>query len=244
MNNILPVPCHAVVCGDSISAGILFDEKSERYIKDENGFVQTLQSHWNGSIVNLGRFGNTIGRAIPRLKKQLLKEKPDVVFIELGGNDCACDWKEVAAAPYAEHFPGTPVEEFEHLLLETVKDLLEKDIRPILCTLPPIDAERYFTWISGGQKEMADSILEWIDSVSHIYWWHERYSAAVLRVARQTGVYWVDLRSAFLKNADYRPLICQDGMHPNRAGQALIARTLVQELRAHCPGVLKEPVQI
>ncbi|MFT9078197.1 SGNH/GDSL hydrolase family protein [Ethanoligenens sp.] len=238
MDNIIPIPCRAVVCGDSISAGVLFDDASGRHIKDENGFVNTLKKYWNGSIVNLGKFGNTIGRALPRLKKQLAKETPDLVFIELGGNDCDFNWKEIASAPHMEHTPSTTVEDFERLLLETVQDLRMQGIRPVLSTLPPVDADRYFQRISGGDPVMAAQILKWLGSISHIYWWHERYNAAVLRVARRTGAYWVDLRGAFLALPDFRPLICTDGIHPNRAGQALIAHTLECELQAHCPEIL------
>lgn len=243
-HDTLPLPCHALVCGDSIAAGIVFDEKSGRYIKEDHGFVRILQQHWNGTITNLGRFGNTIGRALPRLRREISKHKPDIVFIELGGNDCDFKWREIAASPYAEHTPSTPVEQFEELLLETVQKLQAQSIHTVLSTLPPIDADRYFAHISEGKAEMAEPILKWLGSISRIYWWHERYNAAILRVVRQTGAFWVDLRSAFLRDADYRSLICRDGIHPTRKGQELIARTFELELNAHCPGVLTTPLEV
>lgn len=241
MYTTVPVPCSAVVCGDSIAAGVLFDEKSRRYTKDENGFVHTLQMEWNGSILNLGKFGNTIGRALPRLQRHLDKETPDLVFIELGGNDSDFNWKAIAAAPHAEHTPATPVEEFERLLGAAVEDLHAREIIPVLCTLPPVDVERYFKHICGDDTWMMEPLLEWLGNVTHIYWWHERYNAAILRVARQANAYWVDVRGAFLAYPDFPRFICADGIHPNHEGQALIARALEWELRIRRPDLLKTP---
>lgn len=232
-------PCRIVVCGDSISAGIVFDEKENRYVKSKEGFVSLLQNSMNGVITNLSRFGNTIATALPKLKKDMDKQKPDIVLIELGGNDCDYNWRQVALDPTGEHLPATDIEVFQSGLSGLVASLRQDGIMPVLTTLPPIDADRYFKFVSQASSEAAAHILEWLGSVSRIYWWHERYNAAVLKVAESTHVTWIDFRSAFLSVPDFRKLLCMDGIHPNKEGHKLIMQTISDYLTINYPSLLK-----
>ena len=102
--------------------------------------------------------------------------------------------------------------------------------------------ERYCT-ISGeitssapyGEEDIADFALEAIDRIGYtdeyqerfgdanaIYRYQEKYSLAVERLARETDCPLVDLRSAFLEKRSLLPYLCEDGIHPNDAGQKLI----------------------
>jgi acyl-CoA thioesterase-1 len=239
----LPYPCKVVVCGDSISAGIVFDEKENRYIKSKDGFVNLLQGSLNCVVTNISRFGNTIVTALPKLRRDMNKEKPDIVLIELGGNDCDYKWQKIAENPGGEHHPATDIAVFESDLNELVGSLRSSGVAPVLMTLPPIDADRYFEWISSSSREAGDRILEWLGSVTRIYWWQEKYNASVLTVAKRTNTAWIDLRSAFLSTPDFRKFLCKDGIHPNRDGHALISRTISDFLAENCPSLLK-PVLI
>ena len=71
-----------------------------------------------------------------------------------------------------------------------------------------------------------DSILRWLGDVQHIYRWHERYNAAVMRVAQECGCPLADVRDAFLAERDYGDLLCADGIHPNAKGHALMESVL------------------
>ena len=66
--------------------------------------------------------------------------------------------------------------------------------------------------------------MRWLGGSSEfIYRWHERYSIAVQSVAKKANVTLLDVRSAFLERRDYTRFLCDDGIHPNAQGHALIA---------------------
>lgn len=230
--------CKVVVCGDSISAGVVYDEDEHKYVKSKETLVCMMQNSLNCVITNLSRFGNTISTALPRLKKDMAKEKPDVVVFELGGNDCDYKWDQIAADPKAEHLPATDINVFENTLEQLANSLKAKGILPVFATLPPLDPERYFKWVSKN-SEAATHILEWLGSVSRIYWWHEMYNSAIIKSARSTGAALIDLRSAFLSTVDFRKYICRDGIHPNKAGHKLMFDTISEHLRKKYPSILK-----
>lgn len=232
-------PCRIVVCGDSISAGIVLDESRNRYVKSSEGFVSILQNSLNGAITNISRFGNTVVTALPRLKKDICREKPDIVLIELGGNDCDYRWEQVAEDPAGCHLPATDVRLFASNLTGIIESLRKSGIAPVLTSLPPIDADRYFRWISRSGTETAEKIMQWLGSVTRIYWWQEKYNAAVLKVAESTQTVWIDLRSAFLDTPDFRRYLCGDGIHPNKEGHQLISRTISDFLHSRYPALLK-----
>lgn len=232
-------PCKVVVCGDSISAGIVFDEANNKYVRAKDACVNVLQSSLNCAIKNISRFGNTIATALPKLRRDLDREKPDIVLIELGGNDCDYKWEQVALNPLAEHMPATDACIFENSLRDLVDSLKSSNVKPVLVTLPPIDADRYFKWISRSSSEMASHILEWLGSVTRIYWWQEKYNAIVLKVAESTRTSFIDIRTAFLNTPDFRKYLCKDGIHPNSEGHQIIIGAIADYLRVNNPTLLK-----
>ena len=58
----------------------------------------------------------------------------------------------------------------------------------------------------------------------NIYAHQEQYSRAVERLAWEENVPLVDLRGAFLDHWHLDTLLCEDGTHPNTAGQVLIGQ--------------------
>ena len=102
-------------------------------------------------------------------------------------------------------------------------------MRPYLVTLPPIDAERYFDFISrdGLSKE---NILTWLGDKNHIYRYHERYSALISKIARETSTNILDVREAFLGLWNTRSLFCSDGIHPTDEGQRAIADAVLASI--------------
>ena len=132
----IPDSCKVVVCGDSISAGVIYDEQEQKYIRSKDTLVCMMQNSLNCAITNISRFGNTIGAALPRLKKDLTKEPVNVVVFELGGNDCDYKWDQIAQDPQAEHLPATDLNEFENTLRETAGSLNKKASYPSLQLCP------------------------------------------------------------------------------------------------------------
>lgn len=232
-----------LVAGDSIARGIVYDSQRRRYIHSKKGFCDLISPYIAGTIVNTARFGNTIGPGLARLKRDIQSQKPDMVWIEFGGNDCNFDWDEVAAAPRAIHYPATPVAEYENALDHLIRFCQDAGCAPVLMSLPPLDAERYFVWI-GRDGAMRHNILTWLGTVMQIYWWHEQYSAAVQQAALRHRAAYIDIRRAFLSQGDFRSYICVDGIHPNEKGHYLIARTCIDHIKNAMPALLlreKEP---
>lgn len=227
-----------IVSGDSISKGIVFDESKNRYVVMENSYVSLLSSKLKGMVYNVSHFGNTIIRGVKKLKNEVIKDDPDIVLIEYGGNDCDFKWDEVADKPYAEHKANTDIVTFESTLRETINSLTEKKIMPVLMTLPPLNADKYLDWISRNNSVMKGNILKWLGSVTKIYWWHERYNSAIVKIAEETSTRLIDIRGAFLEYPDFTKFICKDGIHPNEQGHKIIADAITGYIKSKCKFLL------
>ena len=62
-----------------------------------------------------------------------------------------------------------------------------------------------------------------------IYRWHESYNMAVCRIALSQRVPLIDIRSAFLERKNYQSLLCEDGIHPNEEGHAMISSVILSQ---------------
>jgi lysophospholipase L1-like esterase len=226
--------------GDSILKGVVYDESKCKYTVLEKSFGNILQDRLKGVVNNAARFGNTIIRGTSKLQNEVKKNNPDIVLIEFGGNDCDFNWEEVAENPSGDHVPKTDFNVFEKMLRSMIESLDKVNIVPVLLTLPPIDADRYFKWVSRNSAAMGSSILEWLGSVNKIYWWQERYNSIVLSLAQETRTRWIDIRSAFLRYPDYTRLICVDGIHPNEWGHTVIAEKILEYISSNYEFLLRE----
>jgi len=222
-----------MVSGDSISKGVIFDEVKSKYVILENNYITLLQDKLNGTIRNTARFGNTLIKGLTKLKVDVFKDNPDIVLIEYGGNDCDFDWNEIANNPDAYHKPKTDFNTFENKLKDTLIFLKNNNILPVLMTLPPLDADRYLKWISKNNPLAERNILQWLGSVTKIYWWQEKYSSAVIRIAEETKTKCIDIRGAFLKYPDFTKFLCTDGIHPNESGHKIIANKIIDYLKSN-----------
>jgi acyl-CoA thioesterase I len=229
-----------IVSGDSISKGVVYDEVKNKYMILEDNYVSLLQNKLKGIVHNTAKFGNTLLKGISKLKTDVVKDNPDIVLIEYGGNDCDFNWDEIAANPDAEHRPKTDFTVFKNNLKETINFLKTQQIRPVLMTLPPLNADRYFKWVSRNNPLAEVNILKWLGSVTKIYWWQERYNSLIIKVAEETGTKWIDIRGAFLEHPDFTEFLCLDGIHPNRKGHRIIADKVYDFIEAGHKYLLKE----
>ncbi len=230
-----------LVVGDSITKGVIFDEKRGRHVLLRGqDFCSLVAAQLKTAVVNLSKFGCVSTAAKDILKDRLQKDPvpPALVALELGGNDCDFDWNAIAAAPEQEHFPKTPLEQYEQTLTDMVTAAYDAGSQPVLFNLPPIDADKYFRYFTGGNQEKACNILKWLGNVGRIYWWHERYNAAAERVAQATKTPLLMIRSALLSAWDYRRYVSGDGMHPNAEGHQRMAEVVLQYIRSYQPNLL------
>jgi acyl-CoA thioesterase-1 len=210
------------IWGDSLLQGVILDEAQNKYSILPENCAAAVSRKTGLKVSNNSRFGCTAPKGLRALSHALESDAEfSVAIIEFGGNDCDFDWARVAAAPEEEHLPRTPLDAFVKCYSDMITALKGKGIEPVLVTLPPLDAERYFNWITKGGLSR-ENILRWLGDVQHIYRWHERYSNAVQALARRFACRLVDVRDAFLSKRDYNKYLCADGIHPNRAGHALM----------------------
>lgn len=211
------------LCGDSILKGIQWD--GQRYRVQNTMDFSALEQRTGCRVENFSRFGCTVTKGRELIERALgMGKLGDTVVMDFGGNDCDFDWAAVAADPTAEHQPKILLEEFVSGYRSLIRLLKEHAVRPILCTLPPLQPEWFFQWFCepvGGER-----VLSWLGNISAIYRFQENYSRAVERLAREEQVQLVDLRGAFLENRRVEQLLCRDGIHPNSAGQKLIAQAV------------------
>ncbi|NTV90695.1 MAG: SGNH/GDSL hydrolase family protein [Clostridiales bacterium] len=213
------------IFGDSIIKGVIFDGMRGRYSFLKNSFANIFGRTTGIKVDNFAKFGCTVSVGDQLVEKHVdeLAEYRYTV-LEFGGNDCDFDWAAISENPDKQHLPKTPLAEFETLYSRIIDKVIACGSKPILFSLPPLDARRYFAWVSRGLN--ADNILKWLGDVEHIYRWHEMYNLVVLKLSAIKNVPLIDIRQAFLESRDYFSLYCEDGIHPNEAGHALISSVI------------------
>ena len=210
-----------VLWGDSIGQGVIYNETRRRYCLAGDRCTNVLRAE-GMQIENNAKMGATITDGYD----WFLESDPlpgGILVIEFGGNDCDLDWDAVAADPTVFHDGKTPLPRFREMLELFITEARNRGLRPAAVLPPPLEPERYFRWISQGRD--AERIRCYLGDVHHIYRWHERYANAVREVAQQLDCPVIDLRAPFLDARDLPALMCRDGIHPNEAGQRLMAQT-------------------
>ncbi|MCK9425840.1 MAG: SGNH/GDSL hydrolase family protein [Ignavibacteriaceae bacterium] len=233
-----------VVYGDSISRGVIYDDEKQKYSLLLESFTNLVRENLKGVVYNAAKFGSTIVDGLQRLSNDVLRRKPDIVLIEFGGNDCDYQWDRIAENPFGEFQPNTECSTFYDLLTGLVKKLDSMKIIPVLVSLPPLDPDKYFRWVSHNSEQAKNNILQFIGSISSIYTWHERYNSAILRVAEETKTRLIDIRSAFFLEDDYTKFICLDGIHPNKEGHKVIAGKILDYIKSNYEFLLNPSVQM
>lgn len=226
--------------GDSISKGVIYDEKKNKYVLLKDSFCNIVQKNLSVAVNNAGKFGSTIIKGSKKLYEVLTKDTPDIVLIEFGGNDCDFNWEEVALKPYEEHEPNTPLMVFENTLKNLICSLKSKNVIPVLMTLPPLDSERYYRWISKKGEDYAQNILAWLGSINTIYNWQDTYNSIIINLAKETQTRLIDVRSEFLKKENYSDYLCSDGIHPNEKGHKLIADKILNYIENNYSFLIKD----
>ena len=208
------------IFGDSIMEGVRLE--NGKYIRDSE-LIHRFEKENNVELLNRSRFGATIAKGERSLKKCCENgELGDYTLIEFGGNDCDHNWAEVAADPEGEHPCATPEDEFVHRYSEMIEMVRSSGSVPVVSTLPPISAERYFRWICRRGLD-SDAILEWLGSVQVIEKRQALFSRLAQSIAEKMDCIVLDLRSAFPGEEEQREkYLCEDGIHPNLSGQQLI----------------------
>ena len=225
-----------VALGDSIIKGVLVQSEGERsrYSLADKSIVECCAEKLGGESLNLGKMGCTIEAGERILDRYLDKMSgAQYVLLEYGGNDSDYNWQEIAEAPEKEHFPRTRLEVFEEVYERVVCKIKQMGAIPLVLSLPPMDAERYFAFFSQKWEDgFRANVMRWLGgSTNTIMSGHELYNLATMRIAQRTGAQWIDVTSGLLKGHNFRAYLCDDGIHPNERGQRMIAEAVLQSLR-------------
>ena len=181
-------------------------------------------------VVNRAKMGATVTQGLS-LVEHAVQRGMDArwALVAYGGNDSDFDWEAIAAAPEQEHLPHTVLPEFIEKLRCAVQELASAGVQPVLMTLPPIDGQRYFQFIS--RRADGGSILRWLGDVGRIYRHQELYSDAVAALAMTEGLPLIDVRRQFLPMRDLSRYIAADGIHLTMTGYRCLFDTLAGWIR-------------
>ena len=181
-------------------------------------------------VVNRAKMGATVTKGLSLVEHDVRRGMDARwALVAYGGNDSDFDWEAIAAAPEQEHLPHTVLPEFIEKLRCAVQELASAGVQPVLMTLPPIDGQRYFQFIS--QRADGGSILRWLGDVGRIYRHQELYSDAVAALAMTEGLPLIDVRRQFLPMRDLPRYIAADGIHLTMTGYRCLFDTLAGWIR-------------
>lgn len=212
-----------LLLGDSILKGVMLDEHDKYRFTAESEWAK-MESLFNVDITNISKMGSCSDRGLKVFSNYIsTKNNFDTVVIEFGGNDSDREWQSVSADYLSRHRPKTEIKEFETNINRIIDLAAEYSVKPILMTLPPIDALRYFEWITAKGKLNRDNVLRYLDGdIFALYRAQEAYSSILKDIGNCRGIDVVDVRKSFLNHTFLSPLLCSDGIHPNVVGQNII----------------------
>lgn len=221
------------IWGDSIMRGVIFDSERRKYTLLRDSAAELFSKCFSIPIRNHSRFGCTALRACETMTRTILTDPvSDLVLLEFGGNDCDYDWKAVSRDPSRKHLPNTTVDHFEDAFRKMIHAIRTAGGRPVTMTLPPINADRYFDFITSDSEVEPSRVLEFLGDKQLIYRKQELYSNLVSRIALESGIPVVDVRTAFLEKDHLHDFLCLDGIHPNGTGQKLIKEVFAKRFRS------------
>ena len=185
-------------------------------------FAEIIQERLNGAkIINAGVAGNTTRDALARMDRDVISQHPDVVTIFFGINDSAVDvWKGATE-------PRVGLEEYRNNLRAMIGAIRGAGATPILLTPNPVSWTPELQKLYGQKPYEPDSADGWNVLLMH-------YAEAVRRIAAEENVELVDvdrmLRDYAAERGHHTEDLLLDGMHPNDAGQRLIAWAVIGKI--------------
>lgn len=216
------------IYGDSLLEFVLWE--NGRYTVNKEP-VKRFAQEFRLNIVNRSYFGSCVDKGLQRIRRDLSQPdiKIDYAILEFGGNDCAFNWKEIAEHPEDSHDSVVPLPQYLDRFRSCIRELREAGILPILTNLVPFDPHSYLNWVT----RMLDReiVLGWLGEENRVYRKNELYSRALEKMAGEEMVPLIDLRSGFLDLPCLQDYYCDDGVHPNRAGQELIYQAFADYVR-------------
>lgn len=215
------------IFGDSILKGAICDDAMRLHLRKNHSYPYLSAAGFQ--VYNKSKIGSTMLKGKTAVNNCFDRfERTTTVLMGFGGNDSSFDWKTMFFDADTEKTPNVAPDQFVSVYTDTIKKIQGAGATVIISNLPPIDAERYFEWISTQGPSMA--IMEWLGDIGMLYRWHEMYNRLVEQIARKNGCLLLDIRTPFLVSHNFKELIGRDGMHPTEEGYDLIDEVIAKNL--------------
>ena len=148
----------------------------------------------------------------------------DKTFIIQPVSGLQYDWQAIAADPSAKHNPQMDLVAYKALYTNRIAQARAQGLEPVLVSLPIIDENRYFAFITRGMSiQERKNVLYWLGGhIERLRNIHALYNLALFRLAATQCVHIIDITSPMLASDHYDQLLEQDGVTLSPEGQALV----------------------
>lgn len=148
----------------------------------------------------------------------------DKTFIIQPESGLQYDWQAIAADPSAKHNPQMDLVAYKALYTNRIAQARAQGSEPVLVSLPIIDENRYFAFITRGMSiQERKNVLYWLGGhIERLRNIHALYNLALFRLASTQCVHIIDITSPMLASDHYDQLLEQDGITLSPEGQALV----------------------
>jgi len=207
-----------IFLGDSITQAAESEEGEGTY----KGFITSLRENVSQEVelINKGIGGNKVSDLLLRYNDDVLKLKPNIVFIYIGINDVwhKYDWGT-----------GSDIDIYEKGLRKIITDIKAVGAKIILCT-PTVIGE------NNGEFKLINNFKD-IDTMEIMNKDLDAFSDVVRNLSSEFNTDLLDLRKKFKEyiseNNDQnmpKGVLTSDGVHLNNEGNKLIADEMIKFL--------------
>lgn len=138
------------------------------------------------------------------------------------------NWQAIAANPSGQHEPVMDLVAYKAQYTNKIAQARAHGQEPILVSLPIMDENRYFAFITRGMSmQERKNLLYWLGGkTERLRNIHALYNLSLFRLAAQQCVHIIDITSPMLASAHYEQLLEQDGVTLSPEGQQLVDNEL------------------
>lgn len=138
------------------------------------------------------------------------------------------NWQEIAANPSGQHEPVMDLVAYKAQYTNRIAQARAHGQEPVLVSLPIMDENRYFAFITRGMSmQERKNLLYWLGGkTERLRNIHALYNLSLFRLAAQQCVHILDITSPMLASAHYEQLLEQDGVTLSPEGKQLIENEL------------------
>lgn len=138
------------------------------------------------------------------------------------------NWQEIAANPSGQHEPVMDLVAYKAQYTNRIAQARAHGQEPVLISLPIMDENRYFAFITRGMSmQERKNLLYWLGGkTERLRNIHALYNLSLFRLAAQQCVHILDITSPMLASAHYEQLLEQDGVTLSPEGKQLIENEL------------------